>query len=305
MQTLPDLKVSDVRAVDLGVSDVAGAVRFFTAVWHLEVTAEQDGVTYLRGTGRYRYILSLRKTPRAEVVRVVLGVPSRAAVEAMHARVKGRGGVEVQTPKALAWPGGGYGFGCKDPEGRNFAVVGGVEDYAEASPRPDRPSKISHVNLNANAYDASLAFVRDALGFRMTDETRRMRFLQCGTDHHSLVLCRSEKATLNHIAFEMPEIDSLMRGIGRMRDHGHPIEWGPGRHGPGNNVFAYFVGPEQLPLEYTTEMQQCDASYVGRPVEKWTWPPGRLDHWGLTPAPSARFEQTQALLFFSAEGHRL
>ena len=107
-------------------------------------------------------------------------------------------------------------------------------------------------------------------------------------------------AAMEATLFNVPAI-ALSQGC----RNGHPVEWGPGRHGPGNNVFAYFVGPEQLPVEYTTEMQQCDASYVGKPVEQWTWPPGRLDHWGLTPAPSARFEQTQKLFFFSADGHRL
>lgn len=298
-------KVSDVRAVDLGVTDVAGAVRFFTAVWNLEVSAEQNGVTYLRGTSPYCHILSLRWAPRAEIIRIVLGVATREAVDAIHSHAGAFGAGDVQRPAPLTWPGGGYGFGCKDPEGRNFAVVSDVADHREGSPRTDRPSKISHVNLNSRMYDAVLAFAREVLGFRLTDETRKMRFLQCKTDHHSLVLCKSGMATLNHIAFEMPEIDSLMRGIGRMRDSGYPIEWGPGRHGPGNNVFAYFVGPEQLPLEYTTEMQQCDASYVGRPPLQWTWPAGRLDHWGLTAGPSPRFERTQELFAFSADGHRV
>ena len=27
-----------------------------------------------------------------------------------------------------------------------------------------------------------------------------------------------------------------------LRDAGYPIEWGVGRHGPGNNAFAYFIG---------------------------------------------------------------
>ena len=45
-----------------------------------------------------------------------------------------------------------------------------------------------------------------------------------------------------------------MRGMGRMKDNGYPIEWGPARHGPGDNVFAYFCGPDELPIEYTAEV---------------------------------------------------
>jgi hypothetical protein len=111
--------------------------------------------------------------------------------------------------------------------------------------------------------------------------------------------------TLNHIAFEMPNIDSVMRGAGRMRDHGYPIEWGPGRHGPGNNVFCYFVGPEETPIEYTGEMMQVDEQYrTGTPTD-WVWPPRRVDRWGVSDFPSARVHRAQTLLRFSDDGFRI
>jgi hypothetical protein len=100
-------------------------------------------------------------------------------------------------------------------------------------------------------------------------------------------------------------MDSLMRGVGRMRDHGYPVEWGPGRHGPGNNAFAYFAGPEELPLEYTCEMDQVDETYQVRPPDAWKWPPGRHDHWGLTPGPSARMLRVQELVRFTPDGYLL
>jgi hypothetical protein len=97
----------------------------------------------------------------------------------------------------------------------------------------------------------------------------------------------------------------VMKGAGRMRDDGRPIEWGPGRHGPGHNVFCYFLGPDEMPIEYTAEMQQVDASYrTGRP-EDWKWPPGRLDHWGITKGPSERIEEAGLKIHFTDDGHRL
>jgi catechol 2,3-dioxygenase len=90
-----------------------------------------------------------------------------------------------------------------------------------------------------------------------------------------------------------------------MRDHGYPVEWGPGRHGPGNNVFAYFCGPEELPLEYTAEMQQVTADHRPKPREAWGWPQGRVDHWGVTPGPTARVKRAQSLFRCAKEGYRL
>ena len=86
----------------------------------------------------------------------------------------------------------------------------------------------------------------EVLGLRVVDETRVNGFFNCGNDHHCIVVGRRQSPTLNHIAFEIPDLDSVMRMAGTMREAGYPIEWGVGRHGPGNNVFAYFAGPEEF-----------------------------------------------------------
>jgi hypothetical protein len=91
----------------------------------------------------------------------------------------------------------------------------------------------------------------------------------------------------------------VMRGAGRMRDAGYPIEWGPGRHGPGNNVFAYFVGPDDFVIEYTAEVAQVDDAYrVGQPAQ-WVYPPGHSDLWGATLPPSERMKAAQKKIRFA------
>ena len=302
---MPQARVQAVRSVDLVVTDLATAHEFYTRVWNLDEVCRADGVIFLRATGTCHHVLSLRAGARAALVRIVLDAADRATTDRLYEEVRRRGQPTDGPPRALTRPGGGYGFGFQDPEGRNFAVVCEIADHAGAPSRPDRPTKLSHVNLNCRDNDATFAFLRDALGFRLSDQTRQFRFIRCNRDHHSLVIGFNDEARLNHIAFEMPDIDSVMRGIGRMRDHGHAIEWGPGRHGPGNNVFAYFCGPEEFPLEYTAEMLQVDESYrTGGPGD-WTWPPGRVDHWGVMAGPSERVKRAQRLFGFTADGFRL
>ncbi len=80
----------------------------------------------------------------------------------------------------------------------------------------------------------------------------------------------------------MQDVDAVMRGVGRLRDHGMAPAWGPGRHGPGANVFAYFIAPFHAVVEFSTAVDQVPDDYrVGAP-EDWTWPPGRIDQWGLS-----------------------
>jgi len=298
-------QVQALRSVDIGMADPDAALRFFTEVWNLAPVGQSNGVHYLRATCGFHHVLTLRRMAKPALIRMVLDAADRATVDALHAQVAAHGLKTIDPPAKLRQPHGDYGFGFKDPEGRNIAVVCGVHDHADAADKPDRPRKISHVNVNAGDSDATLACYRDALGFTLTDTTTRLRFLSCNSDHHSMVLGFSGGATLNHIAFEMPDLDSMMRGAGRMRDDGRRIEWGPGRHGPGNNVFCYFLGPEDLPLEMTSEMQQIDAGHRARTAEQWTWLPGRLDHWGISAGPSDRIEIAGLSIGFTDDGHLL
>jgi len=90
-----------------------------------------------------------------------------------------------------------------------------------------------------------------------------MAFMRCNDDHHAIVIADAPANGLNHVAFLMPNLEAVMRGSGRMIDAGFPIAWGVGRHGPGDNVFAYFIDPVGIVIEYTAEVLQVDDTYVG------------------------------------------
>ncbi|HZT50642.1 MAG TPA: VOC family protein, partial [Stellaceae bacterium] len=139
------------------------------------------------------------------------------------------------------------------------------------------------------------------LGFRLSDRTAMMSFLRCNSDHHSVAFVQAKHAALHHIAFEMPQIDSVMRGAGRMKDAGFPIEWGVGRHGPGNNVFAYFFSPDEMVIEYTADVEQVDERYVAHGPDYWTWPPGRSDQWGIAIGPTERMRAAHDRIGFAPE----
>jgi len=84
-----------------------------------------------------------------------------------------------------------------------------------------------------------------------------------------------------------------------MRDHGRQVEWGLGRHGPGNNVFAYFVGPDDFVIEYTAEIQQVDDATPVKSPADWAYPPGHSDLWGATAPPSERMKAAQKKIRFA------
>jgi catechol 2,3-dioxygenase-like lactoylglutathione lyase family enzyme len=302
---MPSCLIRGVRSVELATTNIEEAARFYETVWMLEPVETRNAARYFRGTSGYHHLLGLHVGQQPAVVRIVFDVADREAVDALHKAVAAAGG-KPGAPGPVTIGGGGYGFGCKDPDARNLAFVCEAADHADTADKPDQPRKIVHVNLNTRDFDATLKFFTDVLGFRLVDDNAPLWFLHCdNSDHSSIVLAKTNLPTLNHIAFEMPEFDSVMRGMGRMKDNGYPLEWGPGRHGPGDNVFAYFCGPDEVPLEYAAEVLQIDDSYERRPSSYWKYAPGRSDQWGVTQPRSPRYYRVQRLFGFTADGDRL
>lgn len=291
--------ITGLRSVELGVPNVAVHERFYTETWGLKPAARAGETIYLRATGSPHHVISLTPAARTELRAVTLTAASNADVDALAARLKSAGLTNVRTPAAVAEPGGGYGFAFRDPEGRVFNVVAGDTQHTDTTAARDRPERLAHVVLNAPDVPRASKFLVDALGFTLSDRTRIMDFVRCNRDHHSVAFAIGDAPTLNHIAFHMPSLESVMLASGRCKDAGFPIEWGVGRHGPGNNVFAYFVAPGDVVVEYTAEVEQVGDDYPFHGPDYWTWPPGRIDHWGISAPPSARMKDAQAQVCFA------
>ena len=291
MGILTRASVRAVRSVEFGVRDLDRSLEFYVGVWRLDLVERNGGTAYLRGSGTDHHIVALREHSEPELLRATFAAASRDDVDALYAAIA-KFGANAELPAARREAGGGYGFSFRDPAGREFAITSDVELHSHAPSSEDRPSKISHLVLNAADAEADTAFFRDVLGFRLRDQTARMNFLGCNADHHSVAIVRDAGVSLNHVAFEVPDLDSLMRGSARIRRAGHALEWGVGRHGPGNNIFAYFCDPDDLAIEYTTQIEQVnDATY--RPGTKDDWKPpiaGNPDYWGFAALPSERFK---------------
>jgi catechol 2,3-dioxygenase-like lactoylglutathione lyase family enzyme len=294
--------IQGLRSVSLFVPDLAQAEDFYTRTWRLEVAHRGEGMLYLRGTGSDAYLLALHQGGEVPQIRqVTLRARSREALDAIAAQVVAAGGTLLAQVHELSRdPAGGMGLKFKDPHGRIFQVVHGDTQRPEGAAVKDRPIRLTHVVLNSHAVDETQAFLQQALGFRLADRTAIMAFMNCDRDHHTIAIGISDNDALNHIAFLMPDFESVMRGGGRMKDAGFPIQWGPGRHGPGNNLFNYFLDPFGVVIEYTADVEQIDDSYEAHGPEHWKWPPGRVDQWGISPAPGAALKEAQRRIFFAS-----
>jgi catechol-2,3-dioxygenase len=295
--------VASLRSVEIGLPDVAAAEKFYTETWGLSVAARKGSSVYLRGTGGDHHLLSLHDSDVTEVKMVTLRATSGQALDQIAHNVALHGGVVLASRACIDQPGGGEGIVVRDPQGRILRFVWGDEKHAALPHHKDQPIRLAHAVLNSHDVVAGLPFYENALGFKLSDRTRIMAFIRIPTkpsgDHHSIALADADNDCLNHIAFVMPNLESVMRGGGRMKDAGYGIEWGPGRHGPGDNAFNYFIGPAGFVIEYTADVEQVDDNYAAGTPDDWKWPPGRVDQWGISSPPSARLKEAQRQISFS------
>ncbi len=301
---MPEPLVMSLRSVEIGLPDVAAAEQFYTQTWGLHVAARSGSSVYLRGTGSDHHLLSLHASTVPELKRVTFRASSPQALDQIAHNVALHGGAVLAPRASIDEPGGGECVLVRDPQGRILRFVWGDARHAALPEQPDQPIRLAHAVMNSQNVASGLAFYEDALGFKLSDRTRIMAFIRIpmkpSGDHHSIALADADNDCLNHIAFVMPNLESVMRGGGRMKDAGYAIEWGPGRHGPGDNAFNYFVGPAGFVIEYTADVEQVDDSYLARGPDDWKWPAGRFDHWGISQPPSARLKQAQRQIAFAS-----
>ena len=293
--------VSGLRSVALTVPDLDLAEKFYSSVWHLDLVEKTSDALYFRGTGSDHHLLALHYAEGpAKILYVTLRLRNTSSFDVVAKSVVTAGGKVLKPRAKLDTPGGGEALTIADPDGRVFQLVYGDALHADAYEESDKPIRLAHAVLNSHDVEATRQFMESVLDFSLSDRTRIKAFMRCNSDHHSIALGDTDNDALNHIAFLMPDVDSVMRGGGRMKDAGFGIEWGPGRHGPGDNAFNYFVGPFDIVIEYTAEVEQVDDSYQARYPNDWTWPPGRVDQWGISAPPSARLKEAQKAVLFAS-----
>lgn len=266
------------RSIELALPDPAAAAAFMTDVWGM-APADVIGTThYLRGSGSYPYLVAFEQS-EDEFVRSTTFLCSAEELDGISGRAAAAGWPHRATVSED--PGGGHGLLVELPEAELLRFL---VDAVEVEPIAGRdlPVKLTHVVFNSADAEASGLAVEEVLGFRVSDRTKGMVFLRCNDSHHSTAFARAGISSLNHIAFEMEDLDAVMRGIGRLRDHALAPAWGPGRHGPGANVYAYYIAPFGPVIEFSTAVEKVPEDYrVGAP-EDWTWPENRIDQWGIS-----------------------
>ena len=282
-------RVTEIRYVGYGVVDFDAEAAFYADVWGLDRVPSDDGMAWFKTPGHdEHHVVRLRRAEENRIDVIALAAETAADVDALAHKVAAAGGRIVHAPQALTTPGGGYGFRFFSPDGLQFEISAGV---ARGPGRPlsrweGLPERISHIVLHSPDHQALAAWFCDVLGFKVSDWLGDfMCFLRCNDAHHRFAILPGPPC-LNHVAYDMPTLDDMMRGAHRLKVKGIDIGWGPGRHTAGNNTFSYFVTPGGFVAEYTSELDVVDFATHAPTVHVPA--PLVMDQWGIgTGGPQA------------------
>lgn len=134
---------------------------------------------------------------------------------------------------------------------------------------PVRPSNLTHVVYGTPDQPATLAFFTDVIGFEISDQVPGIiAFTRCGPVHHNLAIQAAPIAYPHHIAFEVDDVDDVVRGGQAMIDADPDRQvWGVGRHAIGSNWFWYLREPCGTYVEYTSDIDRISEQDKYRPKE--------------------------------------
>lgn len=185
-------------------------------------------------------------------------------------------------------PGGGQVVRLTDPDGRLVEVVA-EQTMVDPLPVDERPAvntglshprqsetiriaagpatvmRLGHVVLDVSDFRMVEEWYKQRFGFITSDEIEMApdqpmgAFLRCDlgdrpTDHHTLFLLQAlENPGFNHAAFEVLDINEVMRGHEYLKAQGCEASWGIGRHILGSQIFDYWRDPWGHELEHWTD----------------------------------------------------
>lgn len=265
----PVVKANELVFVHFERPDIKQAERYLRD-FGLTVIAQSENEVFMRGMGSQPYIYRVTHGPRARFLGLGFSVPAPEDLQKLS-KAAGR---PVEQSNA---PGGGSVVHLRDPEGVAVDIICG---FTPNKPLPTRPAiphnapnqivrvnatqrptleppqvaKLGHLVLEAPDFDATVRWYIDTLGFIpsdvmcLPDGTPVGSFMRLDrgdvpTDHHTLFVAMGLESKVDHVAFEVVDLDAVQMGQQVLFANRYRHSWGVGRHLLGSQIFDYWRDP--------------------------------------------------------------
>ncbi len=176
------------------------------------------------------------------------------------------------------------GIAVTDPDGNTVHFHGPVQRQGEnAADTGRRPIKYQHITLATTDVPRMAAFYVGLVGFRISDQLKDGNFawLRSNRDHHTLaIVATGTSGDIDHYSYDLAGWDDFKAWCDRLTDENVNVAWGPGRHGPGNNLFVFFDDPAGNHIELSAEMEKFHDDRVTYFPRRWEPIPNSVNLWG-------------------------
>lgn len=283
----PVVKIRDIAYVRLQVPDLDRMEKYLLD-FGLQRSARTDSALFMRGDGPAHHVHISEKAEAAGLAAFGFLAASAADLDAL-ARVPGASAVHD-----IDEPGGGRRVAICDPWGTRLELVHGIASVdplaagagecfnfgdrverrgavTRVGRRPARVRRLGHAGINVGDPDAAFAWYHEHFGILKSDSIAMgdfalAHFCRCDrgqqhTDHHTFLLARSMDGStgLNHVSFEVEDLDDVWVGHEHLAAQGYRHTWGVGRHTLGSQIFDYWRDPWGQIHEHFTDGDLLDA----------------------------------------------
>jgi hypothetical protein len=281
-----DLAFGRLRAPDLDVQEE------FLTHFGMVRAARTPTALYMRGSDPAHHIHVTEKgDPKC------VGFAYHAASEddlKKLAKVPGASGIE-----SVDEPGGGKRVRLTEPNGYQVEVLHGVatlppihvgrdpmnsgdEPLRRAgrvmrlSKSPTTIKRIGHMVMASPRVAETVRWFRETIGLTCSDDVyagskdnvigsfNRLDRGDDYVDHHVFFCVHNERAGLNHLSYEVPDIDAVFKDHEYLRSLGkYEHMWGIGRHLLGSQVYDYWCDPWRRVHERWADTDRLNAANGG------------------------------------------
>jgi catechol 2,3-dioxygenase len=129
-----------------------------------------------------------------------------------------------------------------------------------------------------------LAFFTETIGFVLSDTVvdaeggLRTFFVRCSPEHHSLAFFAASENRLDHHCYEAGEWNLIRDWADHFAKLQIKLKWGPGRHGPGDNLFLFIHDVDGNWVEISAELEHVAPD---KPAGSWPHEERTLNSWGI------------------------
>ncbi|MET0443525.1 MAG: VOC family protein [Pseudorhodoplanes sp.] len=270
--------------VVIAVLDPERSARDLADITGVRITQSDMDAAYVSSNSRFCEIAYLRGT--AHGIRAVgLEAIDEAAVDEVARRAQSDGLTILSDKPSLPKVKRAVRFAT--PFGPIFEIHTPIEreTIAAAALNGKRVRRLEHVNLRATDPRGFHDLVVALLGMKLSDRTtqyERAWYRAADGFHHTFAAGPGNG--LHHYAFDAHGFTDLAATADALVAKGRSLLWGLGRHGPGNNLFSYYLDPDGCVVEVSFGLERVDNDDLHKPGN---WPfdsaSNVLDRWGSKP----------------------